>query len=92
MTSFTLAGGFKGRYCEISWINGLLSGDTELVEATERWLKSNSGYLVPAGNGVSSSHNHQGNPYVAYDLMKMLLQDPDIVSGELPPTPDPSEE
>jgi hypothetical protein len=87
MTSFTLAGGFFGRHVEITWIDGVLSSsDEEMLKATEHWLSN-------TGNGGSSAAQRQiKNPHVACDMMKMLLQNPEIVSGALPPIPDPSQE
>jgi hypothetical protein len=87
MTSFTLSGGFNGRPVEITWIDGVLSGDPELVELTELRATSPDDQLLVAGGGSSASTDHLSDPYAAYELMCMLLDDPEIVSGELPPIP-----
>jgi hypothetical protein len=75
VTSFTVIGEFNGRTVEITWIDGTLSGDQEILALVQRWAIGSEGEL--------------NNPYMASELMQSLLQDPEIVSGELPPMPEP---
>jgi hypothetical protein len=87
MTSFTLSGGFNSRPVEITWIDGVLSGDREFVEFTELRAAAPDDQLLVASGGPSASTVHLSDPYAAYELMCMLLDEPEIVSGELPPIP-----
>jgi hypothetical protein len=87
MTSFTLSGGFNGRPVEITWIDGVFSGDPEFVEFTELRAAAPEDQLIVASGGPSASTDHLSDPYVAYKFICMLLEEPEIVSGELPPIP-----
>jgi hypothetical protein len=77
MASFTVIGGFRDRTVEITWNDGTLSGDQEVLALVQRWAIGSEGEL--------------NNPYTASELIQSLLQDPEIVSGELPPMPEPPE-
>jgi hypothetical protein len=91
MTSFTLAGSFKGRMVEITWIDGNLSGDPEVVALTKGWAITPEGpEIVPSGS-PSRPTDDLSDPYVACMLIQTLLQELEIVSGELPPIADPLE-
>jgi hypothetical protein len=96
MTSFTVAGRFHGRTVEITWIGGKLSGDPEVVQLTERQAAAGDSQPTMAGDdsdSVSASTDHLSDPYVAYELIRMQLQEPEIVSGQLPPVaPAPHEQ
>jgi hypothetical protein len=87
MTSFTLSGGFNGHPVEITWIDGVLSGDPEFVQFTELRATARDNQLLVASGGSSASTDYLSDPYAAYELMCMLLDEPEIVSGELPPIP-----
>ena len=77
MASFTVIGGFHDRTVEITWNDGALSGDQEVLALVQRWAIGSEGEL--------------DNPYTACELIQSLLKDPEIVSGALPPIPDPSD-
>jgi hypothetical protein len=87
MTSFTLAGGFNGRPVEITWIDGMISGDPEFVELAKLRATAQEDQPIVASGGLSASADHLSDPYVAYKFICMLLEEPEIVSGELPPIP-----
>jgi hypothetical protein len=92
MTSFTLSGGFNGRPVEITWIDGVFSGDPEFVEFAELQATAPEDQLIVASGGPSTSRGRLSDPYVAYEFMCMLLEAPEIVSGELPPIPQSPQE
>jgi hypothetical protein len=65
----------------------VLSGDPELIEFTELRATAPDDQLLVASGGPSASTDHLSDPYAAYELICMLLDEPEIVSGELPPIP-----
>jgi hypothetical protein len=77
MTSFTLAGKHNGRIVEITWSDGRLSGDADIVRLTE--LRA------------TAPEDQLSDPYTAYRLIQALLDEPEIVSGALPPVAEPPE-
>ena len=88
MATFTLEGNINGRTgVQITWKDGALSGDEQLVDLAQKWLAANDGHLIVASGGVSASQDHQSNPYTSCELISMLLQHPEIVDGELPTIP-----
>jgi hypothetical protein len=90
MTSFTIVGGFHGRIVEITWIDGVLSGDPELVRLIELRAAAPEDSLIAAGSGEpSASTDPLSDPHVACEVIQLLLQEPEIVSGALPPIPEP---
>jgi hypothetical protein len=91
MTSFTVAGSFKGRMVEITWIDGNLSGDPEVVALTKGWVTTLEGPEIVSSGSPSRPTDGLSDPYVAYKLIQTLLKDSEIVSGELPPIADPLE-
>jgi hypothetical protein len=92
MTSFTIVGGFHGRIVEITWIDGMLSGDPELVRLVELRATGPEDPLIAAAGGEPSAADPLRDPHVACEVIQGLLQEPEIVSGALPPIPEPSEE
>jgi hypothetical protein len=93
MTSFTVLGGFHGRIVEITWIDGVLSGDAELVRLAELRAAAPDEQMITASGGEpSASTDPLSDPYVACELIQMLLEEPEIVSGALPPIPEPQPE
>jgi hypothetical protein len=93
MTSFTIVGGFQGRIIEITWIDGVLSGDPELVRLIELRATTPEAPVIASGSGEPSASTYPlSDPYAASDVIQSLLQEPEIVSGALPPIPEPPEE
>jgi hypothetical protein len=90
MTSFTIVGGFHGRIVEITWIDGVLSGDPELVRLIELRATAPEDPLIAVGSGEpGASTDPLSDPYAACEVIQLLLQEPEIVSGALPPIPEP---
>jgi hypothetical protein len=88
MTTFTLEGGFNHKTVQVTWEDGELSGDEQLVAIIERWVAGSQGALVVASGGPSASTDHLENPWVANELMQMFLDTPKIVDGSLPAIPE----
>jgi hypothetical protein len=95
MTSFTVIGKLHDRFVEITWIDGVLSGDPELVRLTEHQATAAASEdQLPGASGgePSASTDHLSDPHAACELICLLLEEPEIVSGTLPPLPEQPQE
>ena len=89
MTSFTLSGSFRGRSVDLTWTDGELSGDPEMVKLVQALATSAEGSPAGQPGGPCTIHDHLSNPYTSRSFMQMVFSSrPTLSAGALPPQPD----
>lgn len=92
MTTFTFSSQYHGRQVEVTWTDGMLTGDPSAVGRIQWLAKGFEGHLVGSSAGPSTAHQHLSNPYVAVEFIQMVLgPKAELTAGSLPTLSDPPE-
>jgi hypothetical protein len=90
MTRLTFTGLRNGREISITWEDGALSGDPELVGWIQHIAALAEGRVVGSVGGPYSSHDHLADPYAARALILSAFPGEVHQDGDPPPRVAPS--
>ena len=83
--AFSLRGERNGRVVTIYWRSGRFTGDSETVEWLVYLARTLDSIPQQTLTGVTSTHNHLSNPYIARMLAEQIFAKRPIFIGYLPP-------
>ena len=84
MTTFTLAAEYHGRQAEVTWTDGMLSGDSAAVDAVASRAMAEEGKPVATPSGTTWN-DHLVDAHSAYLIIHIVLGDnAQLVAGEVP--------
>lgn len=91
MTAITMQATWGDREVELSWQDGMVSGDPEAVAKLRQLAADYEGQSVITLAGVTH-HNHLADPYSAAGLMTDVLgPKAKVIEGGVPMLPEPPE-
>jgi hypothetical protein len=87
LTRLTFAGLRNGRHTSVTWEDGALSGDPDVVEWIEyiARIAEASATIVGGIGGPYSSHDYLASPYSARELILSVFPGEVRQEGDLPP-------
>lgn len=85
---FTLKGKYNGREVEVTWDNGILSGDDFLVRRLQCEAEAMEGFLIAFPTMGGTMHNHLQDPLSALYLILKQFEEVYESLGDVPQLPD----